>query len=219
MTIVGVVDAVKMDDLADRERRGAVYFAQTQPSEGVYWPLRREVSLVVRADAPENLLVNPVRAAILGLDPDLPPYDIKTLGVRMGESLLVRRATMTLLLVFAGVALLLSAIGVYGVLAHSVSQRTREIGIQMALGAEPGTILKRFLWQGVRLLLVGLAVGLVGAFWLTRMIASQLYGVAPTDPSVIGLVAGVLVLVTVAACWLPARRATRVDVVAALRCE
>jgi predicted permease len=219
LTIVGVVDAVKMDDLSARERRGAVYFAQTQPSDGVYWPLRREMSLVVRADAPESLLVNPIRSAILRIDPDLPLYDIKTLDVRMGDSLLVRRATMTLLLVFAGVALLLSAIGVYGVLAHSVSQRTREIGIQMALGAEPGKILKRVLWQGVRLLLVGLAVGLVGAFWLTRMIASELYGVEPSDPSVIGLVAGLLALVTVAACWLPAHRATRVDVVAALRCE
>ncbi len=219
LTIVGVVGAIKMDDLAEGERRGAVYFALAQPSEGVYWPLRREMSLVVRAEAPETLLVNPVRSAILGIDPDLPLYDIKTLEVRMGESLRVRRATMTLLLVFAGVALLLSAVGVYGVLAHSVSQRTREIGIQMALGAEPGRILKRVLWQGVSLLLAGLAAGLVGASWLTRLIASQLYGVGPGDPSVIGLVAVVLALVTVAACWVPARRATRVDVVGALRCE
>jgi predicted permease len=219
LNVVGVVDAIKMDDLAEQGQRGTVYFAQKQPSGGVYRPLRREMSLVVRADAPETLLVDPVRKAILALDPELPLYDIKSLDARLGESLLARRATMTLLLVFAGVALLLSAIGVYGVLSHSVSQRTREIGIQMALGAGPGEVLRRVLWQGVKLLLLGLVVGLVGAFWLTRMIASQLHGVEPTDPAVIGLVTCVLALVTVAACWIPARRATRVNVVAALRCE
>jgi putative ABC transport system permease protein len=219
MSIIGVVGPVRVDDLGAEDPRGAAYFCQTQPSEETYLPLRRDLSLVVRAKAPAVSLGETIRTAVLGLDPQLPLYDIQMMRGRLADSLRIRRVPMTLLLVFAGVALLLSAIGVYGVLASSVSQRTREIGIQMALGVTPGRLLRQVLSQGLGLVLLGLAGGLAAAFGLMRLIRSLLYEVEPTEPSVLALVAGVLALVAVGACLIPARRATRVDVVTALRCE
>jgi predicted permease len=219
LNVIGVVGTIKMDDLGASDRLGAVYFCQTQWTGATYLPLRRDMRLVVRAEAPEALLGDAVRTAILELDHELPLYDIKTMDAWMADSLLMRRVPMTLLLIFAGVALLLSAIGVYSVLAHSVKQRTREIGIQMAFGAAPGRILKQVLWQGSKLVLLGLVAGFVGALWSMELIAGLLYGVEPTEPSVFALVSAVLATVAVAACWLPSRRATRVNIVTALRCE
>jgi predicted permease len=219
MSVVGVVGTIKVEDLGAPERRGGVYFPQTQWTGETYLPIRRDMSLVVRAAAPEATLVDALRAAILELDRELPLYDIKTMDVRLADSLLMRRVPTALLLIFASVALLLSAIGVYSVLAHSVKQRTREIGIQMAFGAAPSMILKQVLWQGSKLVLMGLVAGFVGALWLMELIGGLLYGVEPTEPSVFVLVAGVLAVVAVAACWLPSRRATRINVVSALRCE
>ena len=132
---------------------------------------------------------------------------------------MTRRAPTTLLLIFGGIALFLSAIGIYGVLAHSVSLRTKELSIKMALGADGGTLLRQTLWQGVRLVLAGLIVGLAGAITLGRLVSSLLYGVEPTDPSVFALVATLLVAVSLVACLIPSRRATRVDPVTALRDE
>jgi predicted permease len=219
MSIVGVVGTIKVDDLGALDRRGTVYFSQIQWAGEGYTPLRRDMSLVVRAAASEALPGDAIRTAILELDHELPIHDIKTMEVRLADSLLMRRVPMTLLLIFASVALLLSAIGVYSVLAHSVKQRTRDIGIQMALGAAPSRILKQVLWQGSKLVLLGLVTGLGGALWSMELIAGLLYGVEPTEPSVFALAAAVLAAVAVTACWLPSRRATRVNVVSALRCE
>jgi ABC-type antimicrobial peptide transport system permease subunit len=219
MTIVGVVGDSKFDDLGEQNMRGALYFCQTQPSEQVYLPLRREMSLIVRAGASELSLGNAIRAAVRELDPELPLYDVKTMEGRLSDSLTGRRMPMILLLLFAGVALLLVSIGIYGVLAHGVSQRTREIGIRIALGAAPHSVMKQVLWQGAKLVLIGLAAGLVGSFWLMRMLAGLLYGIVPTDASVLAAVAGVLAAVAAAAFLIPARRAARVNVVSALRYE
>jgi ABC-type antimicrobial peptide transport system permease subunit len=213
MTIVGVVGASKFDDLGEKNMRGALYFCQTQPSEQVYWPLRRELSLIVRAGASKHALADSIRAAVRDLDPELPLYDVKTMEGRLSDSLMGRRMPMMLLLIFAGVALMLVSIGIYGVLAHGVSQRTQEIGVRIALGAAPHSVMKQVLWQGTKLVSIGLATGVVGSFGLMRLLAGLLYGIVPTDASVLAAV------VAAAACLIPARRATRVNVVSTLRYE
>jgi predicted permease len=219
LTLVGVVGDSKFDDLEETNVRGAVYFSQTQPAARNYLPLRRELSLVLKAEASELSLGDALRAAVRELDPELPLYDIRGMEGRLSESLAARRVPMILLLSFAGVALLLASIGIYGVLSYGVSQRTREFGINIALGAAPRRIMKRVLWQGLRLILVGLAAGFLGSFWLMRLLAGALYGVVPTDGYVLAAVAAVLAAVAAAACVIPARRAMRVDVAGALRCE
>jgi predicted permease len=219
MTIVGVVGDSKFDDLGEKSMRGALYFCQTQPSERVYLPLRREMSLIVRTSMSELSLASAIRAAVRALDPQLPLFDVKTMEGRLSDSLKGRRVPMMLLLVFAGVALILVSVGIYGVLAHGVSQHTREIGVRIALGAAPQIVMRHVLWQGTKLVSIGLAAGLVGSFALMRLLSGLLYGVVPTDASVLAAVAGVLAVVAAAACLIPARRATRVDVVSALRYE
>jgi len=219
MTIVGVVGASKFDNLGEENIRGAVYFSQTQPSGGHYLPLRREMSVVLRAEASELSLGASLRAAVRELDAALPLYDVRAMEGRLSDSLAAQRVPMLLLLGFAGVALLLASIGIYGLLAHAVSRRTREIGIKMALGAAPERVMTQVLRQGSRLILAGLALGVLGSFWLMRLLAGLLYGVVPTDPFVLAAVAAVLAAVAAAACVIPARRATRVNVVDALRCE
>ncbi len=198
---------------------GAVYFAMTQAEVGQQAALIAQMTLVIRADGAAASLGTTVRSAILGLDPQLPIYDVKVMATRLEDSLGQRKTPMTLLLVFAAVALSLSALGIYGVLAYSVSQRTKEIGIRMALGAEPSRILQQILWQGSRLVGAGLVVGAAGALGLTRLIASLLYAVEPTDPAVFTAVSGMLAAVGLVACLVPSRRATRIDPVTALRDE
>ena len=137
----------------------------------------------------------------------------------LGNSLAQRRLTMVLLASFAALALLLAAVGVYGVVSCAVRQRTHELGIRMALGAQRRDVLTLILAQGLKLALLGVAFGLGGAFILTRWMESLLFGVRPTDPLTFGVIAAVLLSVALLACWIPARRATKVDPLAALRHE
>jgi predicted permease len=209
-TIVGVVGAVKQNNLADQKANGAVYFPYA------HYPGSSFMIVVRTAQAPESL--GPLlRSAVLGLDAELPLNDLKTMTGRVADSLASRRIPFILAGIFAGVALVLAAVGIYGVLAYSVLQRRREIGVRMALGALPEQILQQFLGLGGRLLLFGLPLGLIGAWMAGRAMSGLLFGVAPANPLVLGGTAAVLALVTLLACLLPSRRAAQVSPMDALR--
>jgi ABC-type antimicrobial peptide transport system permease subunit len=146
-------------------------------------------------------------------------YGVETMDEVLAGSLAPRRFSMILLGIFAGLALVLSCIGIYGVISYVVGQRTHEIGVRMALGAQRGDVMRLVLGEGARMALLGVITGIGGAFGLTRLMASQLFGVTAQDPLTFVSVATLLALVALLACYLPARRATRVDPVLALRCE
>jgi predicted permease len=211
-TIIGVVGSVKTGDLAERNPVGQVYLVDSQQPQ-------RQMHLVVKATRDDPQLISTVRREIQQADPELPLFDSKTMPERVSASLVNRRAPMILCLIFGGLALLLSAIGVYGVLAYSVTQRTREFGIRMALGAEMRDVLGMVLWQGLRLAGVGLMIGAAVAFLLTRFIAMMLYDVKPADPTVFLLGAVVLGAVAAIASLVPSVRAVRIRPAIALRWE
>ena len=211
--IVGVAADVKNEDL---EEQAELEF---------YRPLRQTpwytMALVVRAaegTTPANL-APAVRGEVKALDPGLPVYNVRTMREVVEEAVSPKRLAMSLLAFFALGALLLAAVGLYSVMSYAVAQRTHEIGIRVALGAQARDILRLVVGQGLALTLAGLALGLVGALLLTRVMASILYGVSATDPLVFGGVALVLGLAALLACLVPARRATKVDPMVALRYE
>ncbi|HEV2183042.1 MAG TPA: FtsX-like permease family protein, partial [Candidatus Acidoferrales bacterium] len=160
-----------------------------------------------------------VRAMVQSVDPELPVYGAQTLNDAVTASLEQRRFSMDIVAAFAVTALLLAALGIYGVISYIVSERTHEIGIRLALGAQRADILKMVLLQGLSLAIAGAAVGLLGALIVARLMAGLLYGVAPTDPPTFLGVALLLTLVALAACYIPARRAMRVDPMVAVRYE
>jgi len=162
-------------------------------------------------------VVPQVRAAVQSIDPEQPIADVRTLDQWIARSLENRRTPMALLAMFGAVALVLSAIGIYGILAFGVAQRGREFGIRHALGADSGSILSLVLTEGLRTAGAGIALGLLGALALTRFLQSLLFGVTAHDPLVFAGVAAVLLVVALAACYIPARRATEVDPMVALR--
>ena len=194
-----------------------------EPRTFVWTPVSQDysssVSLIVRTKGAPEPMFGSVRREIQGLDPNLPLFDVKTLNEHMTFSLFPARIAATVLGVFGLVALLLSAIGIYGITSYAVAQRTREIGIRMALGAQLGDVLKLVLNHGVKLTLIGVTLGLVGAYLVTRAITSVLYGVSSTDPVTFGAVSFLLVGIALLACYIPARRATKVDPLIALRYE
>ena len=205
LTVVGVVDEVRFDDLArNRNQAGAYYFPYTQNPT-------RTVNLTVRTTMDPESLIQSLRAEIAGIDPQLPVFDVRTMSQRIELSLMPRRGSMLLALGFAVIALMLSAVGIYGVLAYLVTQRTKEIGIRIALGSTAQRIFSLVLREGVLLVGAGLVLGLGGMFVLRQTVQNQIYGVGATDPMVIGTVLATLGIVAVTACLLPARRATQVD--------
>ena len=153
------------------------------------------------------------------LDPALPLYNVRTLADQRDGSLHTERVAAALLTLFGAIALILAAVGLYGVLSYSVTARTREMGIRLAQGAQPRDLLALVVGQGMRLTVVGLVVGVAAAFALTRLIEQLLFGVSPTDPLTFAVVPLLLAAVALAACWIPARRATRMDPLVALRHE
>lgn len=211
-TVVGVAAAVKMKHIAETQPIGAIYFFYRQ----FRLP---EVVLVIRMQGPMAPLAASVRKQISQIDPGLPLYDAATMQGRISESLQRRRTPMMLLTVFAAVAVALSAIGIYGVLAFSVGQRVKEFGIKLALGAQPSSILKQVLGRGLALILIGLGLGLGAALAVSRLLEGMLYGIAPVDPQVYLLVALLLTVAALTACLIPSLRATRVDAVEVLRFE
>jgi len=211
LTIVGVVGRVKHDSL-DSDPRIAFYVPHTQfPS--------RAMTVIVQSGGEPTALASSVRKVVRGLDPDLPLYRVRAVDEIVDQSLSRRRFSMLLLTVFAGFALALASVGIYGVLAYLVSQGSREIGIRVALGATRGRILGLILRQGFVLAVSGVAVGLAGAFALTRFMRSLLFGIAPTDWLTFAATPALLVLVALGASYIPARRAARVDPIVTLRCE
>ncbi|MCW5556696.1 MAG: ABC transporter permease [Verrucomicrobiae bacterium] len=208
--IVGVVADVKQTRLDD-DRADRIYLPHVF--------LGGDGSLIVRTRVPPASLAEPIRQAILEVDADQPVSNIRTLEQDIAKSVAARRHTLTLLGLFAGVALGLAALGLYGVLAHAVALRRNEIGIRMALGTQRTDVLRLILRQGLGLTLLGLAIGFAGALGLTRVLRNQLYEVGPTDPLTFATVALLLVTVALLACWLPAQRAARVDPMEALRAE
>ena len=178
-----------------------------------------DMHIVVRGETSQVPLTNSLRHELAQVDPQLALFDTKTMPERMTKSLLDRRAAMVLCLIFAGLALLLSAIGIYGVLAYSVTQRTREIGIRMALGAETRDVLRMVLGHGVKLTAIGLAIGAVGAFFLTRAMSLLLYDVKPYDPLVFLSMGVLLAAVALIASLIPSLRAVWIRPSEALRHE
>ncbi len=179
----------------------------------------RSPTLAIRTEGDPRAMTNAVRAEITALDPELPLFFVQTMEERMAERLVLRRTPMLLALGFAIIALFLSAIGVYGVLAYRVTQRTREFGIRMALGSSTRQLFRLVLSEGAAVVGVGVGLGLAGAVLLRGAVASQLYEVDALDPRVIVSVVVLLGLVALGACALPARRATRVDPASALNFE
>ncbi len=208
--IVGVAASIRANGLND------------EPSPRIYLPhvfCPWSGSLVVRTKTEPLALAETIRKEILAVDPDQPVSNFRTLEQDMARSVGGRRLTLLLLGLFASVALGLAAIGLYGVMAYAVTQRTHEIGIRMALGARQADVFKLVVKHGMSMTLLGIAIGLIGAFALTRVIANQLYEVGATDPTAFAGVSLLLTIVALFACYIPARRAANVDPMVALRYE
>jgi putative ABC transport system permease protein len=160
-----------------------------------------------------------VRRQVANVDKDQPVHDLATLEELQAGSLTPRRVNLLLLSAFAGLGLILASVGIFGVVSYSVSQRTHEVGVRMALGAERGDVLKIVVGQGIRPVLIGTGIGVAGSLAVTRLLRTMLFGVKPTDPATFVAVSLVLLAVAWLACLIPARRATKVDPVVALRYE
>ncbi len=216
--IVGVVGGAR-DEALTKEPEPIIYYPVTglEGLEDVYWPM--EMSLLLRTEARPATLASLVRAQVRELDPHLPITDVRTMGEVVSESTTQLGFAMLLVVVAAAIALVLAAIGVYGVMSYDVTRRTREIGVRLALGAQSAAVSGMVVRQGATIAGIGLAVGLASALTLTRLLRALLFGVSPTDPATLGLVLLTLFGVALLASYLPARRAASVDPLVALRTE
>jgi putative ABC transport system permease protein len=213
ITIVGVVGDVKHFGL-DLPEQPALYSPYTQIN-----PWKRWMAIAARTQANPESMAQTVKQQIWKVDSQLPITDVKTMNEVSAASFAARRFNMLLLAIFAGLALVLAAVGIYGVMSYAVTQRTQEIGIRMALGARATDVLKLIIKNGMTLTLLGVVIGVAGALALTRLLTTLLFGVTPTDKPTFIAVSAVLILVALLACYLPARRATKVDPLVALRYE
>jgi len=216
-TIVGVVKDVKQGGI-DQKTGTEIYFLYDQ-TVALFGGAPRNMNVVVRSTLPLESLARVVREAVNGMDRTLPIVKLRTMDDVFSDSIARQRFLAQLLGIFAGLALALAAVGTYGVLSYLVTERQREIGIRMALGADRSNVLSMVLKQGLATTVIGLLIGVGGALALTRLASSLLFEVKPTDPLTFGAVAGVITLVALVACVVPARRATRVDPMVALREE
>ena len=211
LSIVGIAGDVR-DTSLESDARPCVYLPYPQfPSSGM--------TLVVRAAFDPKVLISAIRDQVWAVDKDQPVTDVKTMDQYVSDSVSRRRFNALLLTTFASLALILASVGIYGVMAYSVSQRVHEIGIRVALGAQSSDVIKLVIGRGIMLVLAGVAIGLGGALALTRVMTSLLYGVSAADPMTFAVVSVLLVAVALLASYIPARRATKVDPMIALRCE
>jgi putative ABC transport system permease protein len=211
--IVGVVGDVRYP--ADYARSEA----QPQVYESLWQRPRGGTAVILRTTVKPESLANPVRRAIAAVDPDLPVSDLVTFEHAVERELANLRLSTHLLGGFAVLGLLLASIGIYGIVSYSVAQRTNELGIRLAMGAQPADVLRLVVRQGMSLVLAGVVFGLLGAFLLSLAIRGLLYGISAFDPTTFGLVLVVLIGASFLACYLPARRAAKVDPMVALRYE
>ena len=209
--VVGVVGHVRHESL-ESDQRLQIYWNYLQRA-------RDRMALMVRTSGDARRLVSPVLGAIKAVDPDQPAYAVRTMTEVLDQSLALRWFNTVVVSLFAGSSLLLAMVGIYGVIAWTVRQRTREIGVRMALGAQRNAVLALVLRRGLRLAITGIALGVIGAMALTGFLRGLLFGVSPADPVTFIVVPLLLVLVALLACWVPARRAANVDPMEALRSE
>ncbi len=197
----------------EEDARPEMYISYLQ---NTVWPV---MNLVIRTTSGPAGFMPAVRREIQAIDKSQPVFNIKTMDQLLSESTAQRRFNMLLLASFAALALSLAVVGIYGVMSYTVSQRTHEIGMRMALGAQPGDVLKLVVRQGIILMLAGIALGLIGALALTSVMTNLLYGVSPTDPVTFAIVIIVLAIASLFSCYVPARRATKLNPLNALRYE
>lgn len=209
--IVGVVGDVKYESLVD-ETKPMVYF----PPPDLPYPY---MTLIIRTDGDPAAITPAVRREIQAIDPDQPILDVRTMNQVMAEAVARGRFNTLLIGLFAVIATFIAAVGIFGVMNYSVTLRTREIGLRMALGAQQRDVLRLILKQGLLLTLIGIAISIAGALALTRVMSRLLFGVAATDPATFAAIVLLLSLVSLIACYVPARRATRVDPMTAMRYE
>ena len=211
LTIVGVIGDVHHSALTD------------DPDPEVYVPLAQApnamMMLAIRGETHPEDLIRAVRAEIQAIDPAQPVYHVKTLDGLMDDSLLVRSASMAVMTLFSALALILAAVGIYGVIAYGVSQRRREFSVRLALGATPRDLRRLVLRSGMLMVGTGMVLGLAGALSLSRLMANALYGVSPADPLTYSSVIGLLVVTSLIACGLPAWRASTTQPAGALRSD
>jgi putative ABC transport system permease protein len=220
--IVGVVGPIKhlsLDEDAYGPHRPALYIPFLQFPDEFMTITQGGMSLVVRTSVSPLSIVEAIKQSVLGPTRDQPLRDIVTMEQVIGASMGKRRGMLILLSVFASVALLLASVGIYSVISYSMSRRVQEIGIRMALGERPTEVLKLVVRQGMQMVLAGVFAGAVASLFLARLMTRLLYGVSPNDPVTFAAVVVVLCGIALAAIYVPARRATRVDPVLALRCE
>ena len=215
--VIGVVNDTKQRNLGEASP-ATVFIPLTQAAEGVSATLRQS-SFVLRTTGDPLLLSAAIRNEMSRVDPRLPVRNLRSMEQLVSRSIAPQRFNLSLLSLFSALGLMLAAVGIYGVMAYSVSQRTHEIGLRMALGAQARDVLKLVLKQGMALAVIGVAIGLIASFALTRLMRSLLFGVSATDPATLAGVGLLLTCVAMLACYIPARRATKVDPLVALRYE
>jgi putative ABC transport system permease protein len=212
LKVIGVVERVKLSSLSEQGGFGQAYLSVKQLAD-------INASVVLKTRLTSAALAGPIREQVRSLDAAQPIHNVRTITEIRDNSLASERLNMSVLGVFALVAMSLSVVGLYGVLAYSVAQRRREIGVRTALGAQPRDVLRLVLGQGMRLTALGILLGIVAAFWLTRWLSSLLFEITPHDPATFSAVSLLLLAVALTACWIPARRAARIDPIQALREE